>query len=131
MAQLENSVAALNKDLAAVSKLVEKAEIVKKEMAEELAGLARQRLRQEFLTAEMGITGANFLVADTGMGIPPEILPQIFDPFFSTKETATASTAASAQAMSSSPPRLAGFVSAMRMSYLVRGSPGNFSNSIW
>jgi L-lactate dehydrogenase complex protein LldF len=35
--------------------------------AEELAGLARQRLRQDFLTAEMGITGANFLVADTGM----------------------------------------------------------------
>ena len=35
--------------------------------AEELAGIARQKLRQDFLTAEMGITGANFLVADTGM----------------------------------------------------------------
>jgi L-lactate dehydrogenase complex protein LldF len=35
--------------------------------AEELAGIAREKLRQDFLTAEMGITGANFLVADTGM----------------------------------------------------------------
>jgi len=35
--------------------------------AEELAGIARARLRHEFLTADMGITGANFLIADTGM----------------------------------------------------------------
>jgi L-lactate dehydrogenase complex protein LldF len=35
--------------------------------AEELAGIARQRLRQEFLSADMGITGANFAIADTGM----------------------------------------------------------------
>jgi len=35
--------------------------------AEELAGIARAKLRQEFLTADMGISGANFLVADTGM----------------------------------------------------------------
>ncbi len=35
--------------------------------AEQLAGIARQKLRQQFLTAEMGVTGANFLVADTGM----------------------------------------------------------------
>jgi L-lactate dehydrogenase complex protein LldF len=35
--------------------------------AEELAGIARAQLRQEFLTAEMGVSGANFLVADTGM----------------------------------------------------------------
>jgi L-lactate dehydrogenase complex protein LldF len=35
--------------------------------AEELTMIARQKLRQEFLSAEMGITGANFAVADTGM----------------------------------------------------------------
>ncbi len=31
-----------------------------------LAGIARERLRQEFLAADMGISGANFLVAETG-----------------------------------------------------------------
>ena len=31
-----------------------------------LAATARQRLRQEFLRADMGISGANFGVADTG-----------------------------------------------------------------
>ena len=35
--------------------------------AEELTMIARARLRNEFMTAEMGITGANFAVADTGM----------------------------------------------------------------
>jgi L-lactate dehydrogenase complex protein LldF len=35
--------------------------------AEELAGVARKQLRRAFLTADMGVTGANFLVADTGM----------------------------------------------------------------
>jgi L-lactate dehydrogenase complex protein LldF len=35
--------------------------------AEELAGIARRRLRQDFLTADMGITGANFAIAETGM----------------------------------------------------------------
>ena len=35
--------------------------------AEELAGVARKQLRHAFLTADMGVTGANFLVADTGM----------------------------------------------------------------
>jgi len=35
--------------------------------AQELAGVAREKLRQEFRAAGMGITGANFLVADTGM----------------------------------------------------------------
>ncbi len=33
---------------------------------EELAGAARRVLRQHFLSADMGITGANFLVAETG-----------------------------------------------------------------
>ncbi len=32
----------------------------------ELARIARRRLREKFLTAQMGITGANFLVAETG-----------------------------------------------------------------
>jgi L-lactate dehydrogenase complex protein LldF len=35
--------------------------------AEELTMIARTRLRREFMTADMGITGANFAVADTGM----------------------------------------------------------------
>jgi L-lactate dehydrogenase complex protein LldF len=35
--------------------------------AEELTMIARARLRQEFRTADMGITGANFAIADTGM----------------------------------------------------------------
>ncbi len=34
--------------------------------AEELAGIARERLRRDFLTADMGVTGANFAVAETG-----------------------------------------------------------------
>ena len=34
--------------------------------AEELTMIARNRLRREFLTADMGITGANFAIADTG-----------------------------------------------------------------
>jgi len=34
--------------------------------AEELTVVARKRLREKFLTAEMGVTGANFGVADTG-----------------------------------------------------------------
>ncbi|MCX7885761.1 MAG: lactate utilization protein [Verrucomicrobiae bacterium] len=35
--------------------------------AEQLAAIAREKLRAEFLTADMGITGANFAVADPGM----------------------------------------------------------------
>jgi L-lactate dehydrogenase complex protein LldF len=34
--------------------------------AEELAGIARRRLRADFLSAEMGITGANFAIVETG-----------------------------------------------------------------
>jgi L-lactate dehydrogenase complex protein LldF len=32
----------------------------------QLAGIAREKLRQEFLAADMGISGANFMVAETG-----------------------------------------------------------------
>jgi L-lactate dehydrogenase complex protein LldF len=35
--------------------------------AEELACVAREQLRRVFISADMGVTGANFLVADTGM----------------------------------------------------------------
>jgi L-lactate dehydrogenase complex protein LldF len=34
--------------------------------AEEMAAVARRRLREKFFAAEMGITGANFAVAETG-----------------------------------------------------------------
>jgi L-lactate dehydrogenase complex protein LldF len=34
--------------------------------AEELTALARKQLRQKFCTADMGVTGANFAVAETG-----------------------------------------------------------------
>jgi L-lactate dehydrogenase complex protein LldF len=37
------------------------------ENAEELTMIARAKLRREFMTADMGITGGNFAVADTGM----------------------------------------------------------------
>jgi L-lactate dehydrogenase complex protein LldF len=37
------------------------------ESHEELVAAARRALRREFFAAEMGISGANFLVADTGM----------------------------------------------------------------
>lgn len=35
-------------------------------VAEELTQVARKELREKFLTAEMGVTGANFAAADTG-----------------------------------------------------------------
>jgi L-lactate dehydrogenase complex protein LldF len=35
--------------------------------AEELTMIARTKLRREFITADMGITGGNFAIADTGM----------------------------------------------------------------
>ena len=35
--------------------------------AEELAGAARRTLREKFLHADIGITGANFLIADAGL----------------------------------------------------------------
>ena len=36
------------------------------ESPEELTQLARERLREEFLAADLGITGANFVIADSG-----------------------------------------------------------------
>ncbi len=35
--------------------------------AEELTMIARAKLRHEFMTADMGVTGGNFAIADTGM----------------------------------------------------------------
>jgi L-lactate dehydrogenase complex protein LldF len=35
--------------------------------AEELTMIARAKLRREFMTADMGVTGGNFAIADTGM----------------------------------------------------------------
>ena len=37
------------------------------ENAEELTMIARARLRRDFMTADMGITGGNFAIAETGM----------------------------------------------------------------
>lgn len=45
----------------------EKLHIERTEVAEELTMIARERLRSKFVSAVMGITGANFLVADVGM----------------------------------------------------------------
>jgi signal transduction histidine kinase len=46
------------------------------------------------LTARVGVAGAEALIeiADSGIGIPPEILPQIFDPFFSRRADGEAGT---------------------------------------
>lgn len=41
--------------------------IPRTEVAEELALIAREKLREHFVSALMGVTGANFLVADAGM----------------------------------------------------------------
>lgn len=45
----------------------EKLEDVTSDDPQELVAAARRALREAFFTAEMGITGANFLVADAGM----------------------------------------------------------------
>ena len=39
------------------------------------------------ITTDMEEENVRFTVRDTGCGIPEEVLPQIFEPFFSTKET--------------------------------------------
>ncbi|MDW8343766.1 MAG: lactate utilization protein B [Verrucomicrobiae bacterium] len=43
-----------------------KLQVAASDRAEELTQIARQRLRAAFLRADMGITGANFLIAETG-----------------------------------------------------------------
>jgi L-lactate dehydrogenase complex protein LldF len=46
---------------------VEALDIPRTEVAEELTQIARDKLRGEFTRSTMGVTGANFLVADVGM----------------------------------------------------------------
>lgn len=53
------------KDIAALFK--EKLGGIDTDDPQQLVGAARQALRRAFFTAQMGITGANFLVADSGM----------------------------------------------------------------
>jgi L-lactate dehydrogenase complex protein LldF len=45
---------------------VEKLGVARTSEPEELTKIARRRLREKFLSADMGITGANFAVAETG-----------------------------------------------------------------
>ena len=52
--------------------------------AEAAAGNPRRALR---ITARAGAGGLGLEVADTGRGMAPEVLPHIFAPFYSTKET--------------------------------------------
>jgi signal transduction histidine kinase len=56
----------------------------------ETEGTVTLRVREDHaaLDGELRET-AVFEVADTGMGIPPEVEKRLFDPFFSTKETGT------------------------------------------
>ena len=58
---------AIHKSKADISELfAEKLNAAGLKEAEEMTVVARQRLREKFRTAEMGITGANFAVAETG-----------------------------------------------------------------
>ncbi|MEW5773242.1 MAG: response regulator [Thermodesulfobacteriota bacterium] len=45
------------------------------------------RPRRLRITARSGVAGLGVEVADTGRGMAPEVLPNIFAPFYSTKET--------------------------------------------
>ena len=58
---------AIHKSREDVSELFEeKLNTPRYERIEELAGEARRQLREKFINADMGITGANFIVAETG-----------------------------------------------------------------
>jgi L-lactate dehydrogenase complex protein LldF len=58
---------AMHKSTAEISRLFqEKLHAPPTENAEELTMVARHHLRQDYVTADIGITGANFLIADCG-----------------------------------------------------------------
>ena len=58
---------AMHKSKAEISALFqEKLNAPPTESAEELTMIARQHLRQDYVTADIGITGANFIIADAG-----------------------------------------------------------------
>ena len=58
---------AIHKSREDVSELFEeKLNTPRYERIEDLAGEARRQLREKFINADMGITGANFIVAETG-----------------------------------------------------------------
>ncbi len=58
---------AMHKSKAEISALFqEKLEAPPTESAEELTMIARKHLRQDYVTADIGITGANFIIADAG-----------------------------------------------------------------
>jgi L-lactate dehydrogenase complex protein LldF len=64
---------AMHKTKAEISKLFqEKLDAPPTESAEELTMIARQHLRQDYVTADIGITGANFLIADNGAVVMTE-----------------------------------------------------------
>jgi L-lactate dehydrogenase complex protein LldF len=64
---------AMHKSKAEISRLFqEKLSAPPTENAEELTMVARRHLRQDYVTADIGITGANFLVADCGAVVMTE-----------------------------------------------------------
>jgi len=64
---------AMHKSKAEISRLFqEKLNAPPTESAEELTMVARHHLRQDYVTADIGITGANFLIADCGAVVMTE-----------------------------------------------------------